>query len=217
MGAAKIEIVLPVRFAVETRAVQTTTRELSEDGVFVRCLEPPGVGAQVMLKLYLPGFSSAAEFVGLVREADAAAATAGFWADFVSASHDAHERLLQILRPEPAPKKGAPVGPVPLGSLYKRMHVSHPPGQGLPPPPAAPTGVPLPEERPHTGASGVASLIQGALDEQVSQKAAEALRGRRGSGPGKKEAPSPALAEPGPTSAGGAPYSRSRSMDCGAP
>jgi uncharacterized protein (TIGR02266 family) len=190
VAAAKIEMVLPVRFSVETRAVQTTTRELSEEGVFVRCLEPPGVGAQVILKIYLPGFSAAAEFVGLVREADATPASAGFWADFVSASHDAHERLVQVLRPDPAPKKSPPVAPVPLGSLYKRVHVSHPPPQGLPPPPAAPSGVPLPEENPHNAASGVAGLIQGALDEQVSQKAAEVLRARRGSSPGKKKGPS---------------------------
>ena len=185
MAAAKVEMVLPVRFSAATRAVQTTTRELSEEGVFVRCLEPPAVGSQVILKIYLPGFSAAAEFVGLVSETETVAAAAGFWADFVSASHDAHERLVQVLRPDPA-QKSPPVAPVPLGSLYKRVHVSHPPGQGLPPPPAAPTGVPLPEERPFTAASGVASLIQGALDEQVSQKATAALRARRGSGPGKK-------------------------------
>jgi uncharacterized protein (TIGR02266 family) len=183
---AKIEMVLPVRFSVETRAVQTTTRELSEDGVFVRCLEPPAAGARETLKLYLPGFSAAAEFVGLVREVETATASAGFWADFVSASHDAHERLLQVLRPD-AGKKSPPVAPVPLGSLYKRVHVSH----GLPPPPAAPTGVPLPEEQPRSAAADVAGLIQGALDEAVAQKAAEVLRARRGSSPGKKKTPPP--------------------------
>ncbi len=207
MAAAKVEMVLPVRFSAATRAVQTTTRELSEEGVFVRCLEPPAVGSQVILKIYLPGFSAAAEFVGLVSETETVAAAAGFWADFVSASHDAHERLVQVLRPDPA-QKSPPVAPVPLGSLYKRVHVSHPPGQGLPPPPAAPTGVPLPEERPFTAASGVASLIQGALDEQVSQKATAALRARRGSGPGKKRAPSqPGAAQlaPGETASGKPP------------
>src|SRR5436853_198528 len=34
-------IVFPVRFATHNAAVQTTTRELSPEGVFVRCLEPP--------------------------------------------------------------------------------------------------------------------------------------------------------------------------------
>jgi uncharacterized protein (TIGR02266 family) len=192
MGSPRVEMVLPVRFSVDTRAVQTTTRELSEDGVFVRCLEPPAAGAQVMLKLYLPGFSNAAEFIGQVREVDQSQGGSGFWADFLSASHDAHERLLGLLRPEPRPQ--AKARPVPLGSLYKRMQVNHPAPSGLPPPPAAPSGVPLPEElspQPGEGA-GVAGLIQGALDEEIAREAAEALRGRKkGSGPGKKKASRP--------------------------
>ena len=38
-------IVFPIRFASRNVAVQTTTRELSEKGVLVRCLESPAAGA----------------------------------------------------------------------------------------------------------------------------------------------------------------------------
>ena len=61
-------IVFPIRFATRNLAVQTTTRDLSRDGVFVRCLEPPAAGTEVKLKLYLPGTRAGMETSAVVRE-----------------------------------------------------------------------------------------------------------------------------------------------------
>lgn len=112
----RIALVLPIRFSFETRAVQTTTRELSLEGVFVRCLEAPAVGTQVALRLYLPGLSSAAEFAAVVREVEAKEET-GFWAEFVGAGPNARERLQQLLYPDRA------VAPVPIGVVQPKSGV----------------------------------------------------------------------------------------------
>src|SRR6266550_1193056 len=61
-------IVFPIRFAAGDTAVQTTTRELSERGVLVRCLEPPPAGTPLSMKLYLPGAHEALLLDGVVRE-----------------------------------------------------------------------------------------------------------------------------------------------------
>ena len=128
MISRKTVLVLPVRFSFESRAVQTTTRELSAEGVFVRCLEPPPAGAQVELKIYLPGLAQSADFVGLVREVSSKPGEGGFWADFVSAPMQAHESLVQVLSGSAMPPRPAPaLVPVPLASLYRQVHVSHPP------------------------------------------------------------------------------------------
>ena len=204
MNAPKTVVVLPVRFSHGDRAVQTTTRDISEDGVFVRCLEPPAEGAQVALKIYLPGLAAAAEFIGQVREISHQPGDSGFWADFVSAQLDAHESLLRVLSGRAAPPQRSPdpTAPVPLASLYKRVHVTHAPG--------APTSahanplhaMPHQPPRPKKN-SGVGDMIQGALDEGVSEKAAEALARLRGSSarksaPGRRQTPvgAPAPAAP---------------------
>ena len=201
MSAPKTALVLPVRFSHESRAVQTTTRELSEEGVFVRCLEPPPVGAQVGLKIYLPGLAAAAEFVGQVREVIVTPGDIGFWADFVSAELNAHESLLRVLSTdeEPAPGPKGSNAPVPLASLYKRVHPSKPA-------PGAPVGAPtsahsnplhtLPDPAPPRARdSGVGGLIQGSLNRAVSEKAAEALAQRRNTPIG---APTPGARRPTP-------------------
>src|SRR5262249_23710273 len=51
-------LVFPVRFVAEGQSVQTTSRDLDEESVFVRCVEPPEVGDRVVLRLYLPGISA---------------------------------------------------------------------------------------------------------------------------------------------------------------
>lgn len=48
----------PVRFVAEGQSVQSTSRELDEDSVFVRCVEPPAKGERVVLRLYLPGIAA---------------------------------------------------------------------------------------------------------------------------------------------------------------
>src|SRR5438105_3028568 len=61
-------IVFPVRFATHNAAVQTTTRELSPEGVFVRCLEPPPSGTPIEMKLYLPGRRESVKANAVIRE-----------------------------------------------------------------------------------------------------------------------------------------------------
>ena len=75
-------IVFPVRFATTNIAVQTTTRELSVEGLFVRCLEPPPVGTPISLRLYLPGARESVPAGGIIRELAGAGDEPGFWADF---------------------------------------------------------------------------------------------------------------------------------------
>src|SRR5213075_326752 len=52
--AMRKAMAFPVRFVAEGQTVQTTSRDLDEDSVFVRCVEPPAVRERVMLRLYLP-------------------------------------------------------------------------------------------------------------------------------------------------------------------
>jgi type IV pilus assembly protein PilZ len=76
-----VPLVFPIRFATQNAAVQTTTRELSARGVFVRCLEPPAQGTSISMKLYLPGRRDGLEVQGVVREV-MSGGDAGFWAEF---------------------------------------------------------------------------------------------------------------------------------------
>jgi uncharacterized protein (TIGR02266 family) len=79
----RVPIVFPIRFATADAAVQTTTRELAPDGVFIRCLEPPALDTPVRLKLYLPGAREPAQVSGVVRELASPGTEPGFWAHFV--------------------------------------------------------------------------------------------------------------------------------------
>jgi uncharacterized protein (TIGR02266 family) len=106
----RVPLVLPVRFATGPRAVQTTTRELSMQGVFVRCLEPPAEGVQVALKLYLPGTALAEDLRAIVRGVEP---RAGFWAEFSSPSGEASRRIAALLETHPTPDK-VPIGMVEL-------------------------------------------------------------------------------------------------------
>ena len=67
MHAPKLAMVFPVRFAHAQRVEQTTAHEVSVEGIFVRCQEPPRAGIQVSLKLYLPDKPQTVDLVGLVR------------------------------------------------------------------------------------------------------------------------------------------------------
>src|SRR5439155_19389616 len=107
----RASIVFPIRFASGDTAVQTTTRELSESGVLVRCLEPPAAGTTVSMKLYLPGARDPLHVAGVVREHANAGEEPGFWADFVGAG-DAHraqigERIARRTRAADAVPIGA--------------------------------------------------------------------------------------------------------------
>lgn len=117
---ARLALVLPVRFAVGPRAVQSTTREVALDGVFVRSLASPAAGARVALKLYLPA-GAPVELLAVVREVDP---KAGFFAEFVSPPPSLRENLAALL----AGRGGA--GPVPLGALELRKAKAAPPPAG---------------------------------------------------------------------------------------
>ena len=90
-------LVLPIRFAAGDRAVQTTTRELSLEGAFIRCLQPPPDGTRIQLKLYLPGTCEAEKIVGVVRDPVHAEAESGFWAEFVAGSPRSRERIAALI------------------------------------------------------------------------------------------------------------------------
>jgi len=76
-------IVFPIRVAAGTSVVQTPTREVSVDGVFICSLRPPKPGTHVSLKLYLPGAPQGEEAVAVVREWRPAP-EGGYWAEFVN-------------------------------------------------------------------------------------------------------------------------------------
>jgi len=128
MPSPRIAIVLPVRVAFGETVVQTTSQELSAEGVMVRSLQPPAPGTEVQLQLQLPGAPVLVAFTAVVR-ALAAGKESGFWAEFLAAAPGAGERLSALLA---AHRAGPWRTPVPLGSLYPRGLL-----EGEPPPAAA--------------------------------------------------------------------------------
>jgi hypothetical protein len=72
----------PVRFVTKGQSVQTTSRDLDEGSVFVRCVEPPEEGERVVLRLYLPGIAAGDPIQAVVRERLAEGREAGFRAVF---------------------------------------------------------------------------------------------------------------------------------------
>ena len=91
-------MVFPVRYVSEGAAIQTTSRGLSGEGIAVRALVPPRVGARVSMALYLPGNSKPEVAVGIV-----AASTrdrpvpAGFWVQFTAIDVAARERIAALV------------------------------------------------------------------------------------------------------------------------
>jgi hypothetical protein len=99
----------PVRFVSEGQVVQTTSRELDEDGVFVRCVEPPNPGERVVLRLYLPGISAGDSIEAEVEDAE----NDGFRARFVDLSDEARRHVRAALLAGPAAATEAPEEPLP--------------------------------------------------------------------------------------------------------
>src|SRR5437868_10800176 len=91
-------MVFPVRYVSEGAAIQTTSRGISSEGVAVRSLIPPRVGARVSLALYLPGNSKPEVAVGVVSAATRARPVpAGFWVQFVAIDTAARERITALV------------------------------------------------------------------------------------------------------------------------
>jgi uncharacterized protein (TIGR02266 family) len=106
-----VPLVFPIRFATRNAAVQTTTRELSPKGVFVRCLEPPEAGTAISMKLYLPGRRDGLEVQGVVREA-MSGADAGFWADFQRLGPAEENEISELLS-----RRERAAAPKPIGTI----------------------------------------------------------------------------------------------------
>jgi len=83
----------PVRFVAEGQTVQTTSRDLDEESVFVRCVEPPDVGERVALRLYLPGIDAGDAIHGEVTETNAE----GFRAKFGELPEEAQKHVAAAL------------------------------------------------------------------------------------------------------------------------
>lgn len=87
----------PVRFVAEGESVQTTTRELDETSVFIRCVEPPAEGEKILLRLYLPGLSGADSIAALVRESVPEGRESGFRAEFVDLPPSVRAQIGKVL------------------------------------------------------------------------------------------------------------------------
>jgi type IV pilus assembly protein PilZ len=91
-------MVFPVRYVSEGAAIQTTSRGLSSEGIAVRSLIPPRVGARVSLALYLPGNPKPEVAVGIVSAATRARPVpAGFWVQFTAIDTAARERITGLV------------------------------------------------------------------------------------------------------------------------
>jgi hypothetical protein len=116
----RTKIVLPVRFTSLGEAVQTSTRELSEEGAFVRCVDPPMMGSQVMLSIQLPGGEPAD--VGVeVREVDLDPGDSGFFGTFVEPSDIFLARVHRAINlPAPPVKRSPSLATMPTRGCVRR-------------------------------------------------------------------------------------------------
>jgi len=91
-------MVFPVRYVSEGAAIQTTSRGLSGEGVAVRSLVPPRIGARVSLALYLPGHAKPEVAVGIVAASSRdRPVPAGFWVQFTAIDAAARERITALV------------------------------------------------------------------------------------------------------------------------
>jgi type IV pilus assembly protein PilZ len=105
-------IVFPIRFATRNAAVQTTTRELSREGVFVRCLEPPAAGTVIAMRLYLPGSAEGLQVSGVVRQVAQAGGETGFWAEFTELRPHEHGQISEVLARRERAADAKPIGAI---------------------------------------------------------------------------------------------------------
>jgi uncharacterized protein (TIGR02266 family) len=106
-------LVFPIRFAAGDIAVQTTTRELSERGVLVRCIDPPAEGTALDIRLYLPGARHAVQLAGVVRD-HTTADEPGFWADFTDVAEGARTQIRDVVERRERASAAVPIGVIAL-------------------------------------------------------------------------------------------------------
>jgi len=112
-------MVFPVRYVSEGAAIQTTSRGISSEGIAVRSLIPPRVGARVSMALYLPGNSKPEVAVGVVSAAARdRPVPAGFWVEFTAIDPAARDRILALVAE--SARTPREVRPVPRG--FQRFH-----------------------------------------------------------------------------------------------
>ncbi|TMA18665.1 MAG: TIGR02266 family protein [Deltaproteobacteria bacterium] len=105
-------VVFPVRFEASGEAIQSTTRQVSVEGVFVRSQKSPKEGTVLSLRLYLPGNMRPDEVRARVVEVRPEP-DCGFWAEFVEpspATIDGIKLLLQRRARAAAGGPGTPIG-----------------------------------------------------------------------------------------------------------
>jgi uncharacterized protein (TIGR02266 family) len=101
LGAQPVKrdaVVVPVRFVAAGRVIQSTSRELNESCVFIRCVNPPPMNVIVGLKIYLPGAPEAIGATAVVRASVPGGPFSGFRADFADLDATAAARLVTFLR-----------------------------------------------------------------------------------------------------------------------
>jgi type IV pilus assembly protein PilZ len=103
-------IVFPIRFATRNAAVQTTTRELSSEGVFVRCLEPPPAGTQIAMKMYLPGSREGLHAAAVIRDVSPAGRESGFWAEFNGLAPETLQMITELIARRERAATAKPIG-----------------------------------------------------------------------------------------------------------
>jgi uncharacterized protein (TIGR02266 family) len=109
-------VVFPVRFEAEGNAVQTTTREVGLEGVFIRSQKSPKQGATISLRLHLPGNVEPDEVRARVVEVRPDP-DCGFWAAFIDPQAQAIERIKLLLERRAraaAGGAGTPIGVIQL-------------------------------------------------------------------------------------------------------
>jgi uncharacterized protein (TIGR02266 family) len=114
---AAVPIVFPIRFATADVAVQTTTREVTRDAVFIRCLTPPPRGTPVRLTLYLPGTRDGIAAAARVREHAAKGEEPGFWAAIVEIAKADRTQLEETIARRERAADALPIGAVAVQPL----------------------------------------------------------------------------------------------------
>ncbi len=97
MSVSLDPIVIPIRFVLDGRPVQTTSRSLGPEGVFVRSAVQPPLGAELFMKLHLPGSTLHEEVLGAVRSVCLDEGEEGFFAEFVELAGPVKKRIEELI------------------------------------------------------------------------------------------------------------------------